>query len=92
MPVPLDTLLVDPETKEPVRRASAAEIEAIREAIRERRARRHGGGELPRDVDGAYVSHDGRWIYPDTLGFPSFVVEDRLELDAPIEARPPAEP
>jgi hypothetical protein len=80
----LDDVLVDPQTHEPVTRATEAQLEAIREAIRAGTARRHGGGALPERLEGAYLSHGGRWVYPDAEGFPSLLIEDRLELDAPV--------
>ena len=80
----LDEVLADPETHQPVTRASEERLDAIRAAIREGKARRHDGGALPDRVEGAYVSEDGRWVYPDAEGFPSLLIEDRLELDPPI--------
>ena len=51
------------------------------EAVAEKRARRHDGGELPDRIEGAYVSHGGRWVYPDAHGFASLLIEERIELD-----------
>lgn len=80
----LDEVLADPETHEPVTRATDAQLEAIRAALRDGGARRHDGGKLPDRIEGAYVSGDGRWVYPDAEGFPSLLIEDRLELDEPL--------
>lgn len=77
----LDEALADPETHEAVTRATEAQLDAIRSAIRDQRARRAGGGDLPERVEGAYLSHGGRWVYPDAEGFPSLLIEDRIELD-----------
>ena len=77
----LEPLLADPETHEPLRRASEDELTSIATAIRERRARRHDGGPLPSTIDGAYVSQDGRWFYPDADGLPSLLIDERVELD-----------
>ncbi len=79
----LDQLLVDPETHEPVTRATQDQLEALAWALREGRARRRRG-ELPHRVDGGYVSRDGRWVYPDAEGLPSLLLEERIELDEPI--------
>ncbi len=81
--ISLDELLADPETHEPVRRATQDQLEAIAWAIREKRARARG--ELPARVEGAYVSHGGRWVYPDAGGMPSLLVEERIELDEPLK-------
>ncbi len=80
----LTDLLADPETHEPVRRATQDELEAIAWALREKRARVRGGGPLPGRIEGAYLSHAGRWVYPDVDGMPSLLVEERLELDEPL--------
>lgn len=80
----LDEVLVDPETHERVSRATEAQLEAIRRALEDGTAKRHGPGAPPAEVAGAYVSHGGRWVYPDVDGFPSLLVEDRLELDEPV--------
>lgn len=79
----LDELLVDPETREPLRRASQDDLEKLAWMLREGRARRRAG-ELPRRVDGAYLSHGGRWVYPDVDGLPSFLLDERVELDEPL--------
>lgn len=78
----LDALLADPETHEPLRRASDDELTSIATALRERRARRLDGGPLPSTVEGAYVSQDGRRVYPDADGLPSLLIDERLELEA----------
>ncbi len=78
---PLDELLACPETHQPLRRATSDELAQITAAIRERRARRHDGGALPPSVDGAYLSGDGRWVYPDVDGLPSLLIDERLELE-----------
>jgi hypothetical protein len=78
-----DDLFADPETHEKVHRASAAELAAIKEAIAGGRARRRDGKDM-RPVESAYVSHGGRWIYPDVDGIPSFLIDERIELDDAI--------
>lgn len=75
---------VDPQTHRPVTRATDDQVERVRRAIRDGRARRHDGGALPDHIDGAYLSNEGRWVYPDTQGFPSFLIDERIELDEPV--------
>jgi hypothetical protein len=67
-----------------VHRASDAQIDALMCAIRDGKARRHNGGELPARVEGGFVSRGGRWFYPDVEGIPSFLVDDRIELTDPV--------
>ncbi len=55
-------VLVDPETKEPLRVATDEERETVLRALRQGRARRHDGGEVSLTLEGAYVSHGGAWI------------------------------
>ncbi|HJL16657.1 MAG TPA: hypothetical protein RMH99_13425 [Sandaracinaceae bacterium LLY-WYZ-13_1] len=80
----IDDVLADPETHEPVTRATDAQLEAIAAALRDGRAKRRDGGALPDRIEGAYLANEGRWVYPDAQGFPSLLVEDRLELDEPV--------
>ncbi len=80
----LNEVLVDPETKEPLRLATDEERERVVRALRQGRARRHDGGEVSLAIEGAYVSHGGRWIYPVVEGLPSFLIEERIELDEPL--------
>lgn len=81
----LEACLRDPETKEPVRRATDADLAKAHDAIARGRAKRHDGGELPKKIDGAYLSHGGRWLYADAApGIPSFLIEERIELDDPL--------
>lgn len=77
----LDELLADPQTREPLRRASAEELAELASRLRDGSARRPGGTALPNAVDGAYVSRDGRWFYPDADGVPSLLIDERIELD-----------
>lgn len=79
----LDALLVDPETHEPLERASRDQLEKLAWALREGRARSKGGA-LPSRIDGAFLSHGGRWVYPDVDGLASLLIEERLELDEPL--------
>jgi uncharacterized protein YbaR (Trm112 family) len=80
----LDAILVDPETHEPMRRASPRELERLAERIGEGRAR-CAGRPLPARVEGAYVSHGGLWIYPDVEGIPSLLADERIVLEAALD-------
>ena len=86
LPRELVESLVCPETREPVAAASDAELEALRRAFSEGRARRRDGGELPATVEGAFLTADRRHAYLVVDGVPSFLVEERVELDQPLDA------
>jgi len=79
-------LLADPETHEKVRPASDDEIERLRDAITSGRARRHDAGDLPdpSSFEGAFLSQGGRVAYLVFDGVPSFLIDDRIELDEPL--------
>ncbi len=80
----LDALLADPETKEPLKRATDAQLAALRDAIASGAARRADGEPPPASIDGAYLPRGRRWAYPIVDGVPSFLVEARLELETAL--------
>ncbi len=76
--------LADPETHEPLSLATEPQLEALRAAIGEGRARRHDGEAPETSFEGAFLSKGGRWAYLVSDGVPSFLVESRVELDEPL--------
>jgi uncharacterized protein YbaR (Trm112 family) len=76
--------LCDPLTREPVRLASEAEVAALKAAIAAGRGRRRGGGEAPGAIEGAFLSDGGKRAYPIVDGLPYMLVDEAIELDAPI--------
>lgn len=75
----LEARLVDPETREPLHRASPDELAALQAAIAGGRVRRADDGPLPERIDGAYLDPSGRRAYPVVDGIPTFLVDERLE-------------
>ncbi len=74
-------ILADPETHEPLVRATPLDLEELQAAIDTGRARRKNGALIAR-VEGAFLSRDGRVAYLVEDGVPNFVIDERIELDA----------
>lgn len=77
------SLLADPETHGALVRATAPELDALRAAIAEGRARRRDGAPVPA-FEGAYLRADRRVAYLVEEGVPDFVIEERVELERPL--------
>jgi uncharacterized protein YbaR (Trm112 family) len=86
-PIPDDLLrsLVDPLTREPVKPASAAQLADLQHRLAHGGAQRRDGGALPQRIDGAFVTADGHAAYPVLDGLPHFLVDERIELDRPLD-------
>lgn len=65
------TDFVDPETHAELVLADADTLARIRTQVAE--------------LEGAYVTRDGRRAYPIRGGVPHFLVESRIDLDPPVE-------
>jgi len=84
MPVDdLLSMLADPETHAPLGRASDDDLAKLRAAIAAGSARRRDGSPIA-SFEGAFLraSRDVAYLVED--GVPNFVVEERVELDAPL--------
>ncbi|MFW6086678.1 MAG: hypothetical protein ACODAG_05685 [Myxococcota bacterium] len=86
LPEELVRILVDPTDGQAVRPATGDELSAIRAAIERGAARRHDGSAPPDTFDDAFLRRDGRGAYLVMGGVASFLVEERLDLDAPVGA------
>lgn len=84
LPPELVADLVDPESHDPLREATEAELAALRTAIERRAARRRDGQPVPTSFDGAFVGDGGRVAYLVVDGVPDFLVDERLEIDPPL--------
>lgn len=73
-------LFVDPETHERVVRADAADLVALRDAIRTGRARRRDAAPIGA-FDGAFLSQGRRVAYLVEDGVPNFLLDERVEID-----------
>jgi uncharacterized protein YbaR (Trm112 family) len=73
-------ILVCPETKQPVRLMSGAELERLNERIRGGQLRNRGGSEVKQALAEALVRQDGRIAYPVDDGIPVMLVDESVEL------------
>ncbi|UJR80067.1 hypothetical protein [Sandaracinus amylolyticus] len=76
-------MLADPETRKPLSRASEADLAKLRGAIDAGRARRRDGHAIPA-FEGAFLTTDRKVAYLVENGVPNFVIDERVELDAPV--------
>jgi uncharacterized protein YbaR (Trm112 family) len=72
-------ILVCPETKQPVRLASAAELASLNEKIRSGALRNRGGEAVKQELAEALIREDGRIVYPVDDGIPVMLVEESIE-------------
>ena len=73
-------ILVCPETKQPVRPASAEELARLNAAIRAGGKRTRGGRALTEPVAEGLLREDGRILYPVDDGIPVMLIEESIEL------------
>ena len=73
-------ILVCPETKQPVRPASAEVLARLNEAVRAGRVRTRGGRALTEAIGEGLVREDGRVLYPVDDGIPVMLIEESIEL------------
>lgn len=77
-------LLADPETHEGFTLAASNELAALKQAVAEGRARRRNGAPLSGEIDGALLSQGRRVAYLVEGGIPNLLIDERVELDAPL--------
>ncbi len=82
MPVSEELLeiLVCPETKQPVRPASAEQLAELNAKIEAGSLRNRGGESVTRPLEEALVREDGRVLYPVDDGIPVMLIEESIEL------------
>jgi uncharacterized protein YbaR (Trm112 family) len=73
-------ILVCPETKQPVRLATAQELGAVNGRIRAGRQRNRGGEAVSAELVEGLVREDGRVLYPVDDGIPVMLIEESIEL------------
>ena len=73
-------ILICPETKQPVRLMSAAELAKLNERIRGGQVRNRGGAEVKAELVEALVRDDGRVAYPVDDGIPVMLIDESVEL------------
>jgi uncharacterized protein YbaR (Trm112 family) len=77
-------LLADPETHEALSLANGAQLAALQQALAAGTARRRNGSPVSGALDGALLSQGGRVAYLVEDGIPNLLVDERVELDAPL--------
>jgi uncharacterized protein YbaR (Trm112 family) len=73
-------ILVCPETKQPVRLASADELAKLNARIAGGALRNRGGTEVKQALVEALIREDGRVAYPVDDGIPVMLIEESIEL------------
>ena len=91
-PQELLEILVDPDTRGPVRLATDPELEALRAAVGDGRARRKDGKEASGSFEAAFLCQKGAVAYVVEDGIPIFLIDERLEIEPPLELDAPIEP
>ena len=84
-PPELLEILVDPETHGPVRLATEAELAALDAAVAAGRARRRDGKDATAGLEAAFLCQEGAVAYVVEDGIPVFLIDERLEIDPPLE-------
>ncbi len=79
-------LLADPETHEALVLATSDELAALKQAVSQGRAKRRNGSALSAELDGALLCQGRRVAYLIEAGIPNLLIDERLELDAPLSA------
>ena len=84
-PPELLEILVDPETKGPVRLASESELDKLKKAVESGTATRKDGKEASTSFEAAFVAQEGAVAYVVEDGIPIFLIDERLELSPKLE-------
>jgi uncharacterized protein YbaR (Trm112 family) len=75
-------ILVCPETRQPVRAATAAELDGLNARVRAGLLRNRGGEAVPKPIQEGLVRQDGAILYPVDDGIPVMLIEESIELGA----------
>jgi uncharacterized protein YbaR (Trm112 family) len=82
--MPIDSellsILVCPETGQPVKLADASVLERLNAAIAAGSLRTRGGVPVSRPLQEGLVREDGKVLYPVEDGIPVMLTEDSIEL------------
>lgn len=75
-------ILVCPETRQALARASAEQLAKLNERVRSGALRNRGGEPVKGELREGLVREDGRVLYPVDDGIPVMLVEESIELGA----------
>ena len=73
-------ILVCPESRQPVRPASADELAAVNARVQSGSLRNRGGEAVSKELQEALIREDGRVLYPVDDGIPVMLIEESIEL------------
>jgi|JRYL01.1.fsa_nt_gb uncharacterized protein YbaR (Trm112 family) len=73
-------MLVCPQSRQPLRVATAAELAAVQQAIAAGRARNRAGQPVAEAIDGGLVVADGSALYPVRQGIPILLSGEAIPL------------
>jgi uncharacterized protein YbaR (Trm112 family) len=74
-------ILVCPETRQPVKPASAEVLEKLAREVEAGRLRNRGGQPVSKPIAEGLVREDGKLLYPVEDGIPVMLIEESIELD-----------
>ena len=82
MPIDPDLLsiLICPESKQPLREADASLIEGLNGRIDAGSLRNRGGSPVTQRLQEGLVREDGKLLYPIQDGIPTMLIEEAIEL------------
>ena len=74
-------ILACPETKQPVRLAEQALIDALNARITLGKLKNRGGKPLARAIDGGLIRQDGAYLYPVEDDIPIMLIDEAIPLE-----------
>jgi len=74
-------ILVCPETRQPVKPASAEVLEKLAREVEAGRLRNRGGQPVSKPIADGLLREDGKVLYPVDDGIPVMLIEESIELD-----------
>jgi uncharacterized protein YbaR (Trm112 family) len=73
-------ILVCPETRRPVRVASAEELARVNAGVKGGTLRNRSGAKVEHELSEALIRDDGRVLFPVEDGIPSMLIEESIPL------------
>ena len=74
-------ILVCPETRQPVKPASAEVLEKLAREVEAGRLRNRGGQPVSKPIADGLLREDGKVLYPVDDGIPVMLIEESIEID-----------